>query len=140
MKRNFEVMYFSKTGNTEKVAEVIANRLGVIAESVKDRKESSKGTLLFLGSPIYAGKIPREITEFIEKNAFKGRSVALFGTSGDGQGKQLNIIADKLKRKGAKIKGKYDCIGKSFFIFNRGHPSDHELLEAERFAERMKKA
>ncbi len=138
MPKKFEVLYYSKTGNTKKVAGVIANKLGVIPESIKDQLIITKGTMVFLGCAMYAAKVPKQITEFIEKNNFKGREVALFGTSGSGKGLQLDEIEKLLKEKGAIVKGKYDCQGSSFFIFNYSHPNDDELLEAERFAERMK--
>ncbi|MBN2042637.1 MAG: flavodoxin, partial [Candidatus Aenigmarchaeota archaeon] len=129
MPKKFEVLYYSKTGNTRKVAGVIANKLGVIPESVKDQLIIKKGTFVFLGCAMYAGKLPKQMTDFIGKNNFRGREVALFGTSGAGDGKHLEEIERLLKEKGAKIKGKYGCRG-GFLIFGYGHPNDDELMEA----------
>ena len=38
---------------------------------------------LFLGSGCYDGRSGKEMVRFIERNDFTGRSIALFGTSGD---------------------------------------------------------
>ena len=43
----FEVVYYSMTGNTKKVAEAIAAELGVKAENVKAKKKDWPKTPLF---------------------------------------------------------------------------------------------
>ena len=134
----FEVVYYSMTGNTKKVAEVIAAELGVKAESVKAKRELDKDSFVFLGSGCYASRPGRKLRRFIAKNDFKGREVALFGTSGNGEGHEVKTIEELLKPKGALIRGSFYCQGRSFFIFNRGHPSNEEMANAREFANEMK--
>jgi len=136
----FEVIYYSWSGNTKKVAEAIAAELGVTAESVKKKKELAKDSFVFLGSGYYAGKPGRKLRKFISRNDFKGRQIALFGTSGDGEGKEVKAMAELLKPAGTLIRGSFYCKGSFFFLFNRGHPTDEELAKAREFANEMKRS
>ena len=135
----FEVIYYSMCGSTKKVAETIAAELGVKAESVKAKQELAKDSFVFLGSGCYADKPGGKLREFIARNDFKGRQVALFGTSGRGEGNEVRAMEKLLKPKGALIRGGFYCQGKSFFLFYRGHPSNEELAKARDFANEMKK-
>jgi len=136
----FEVVYYSITGNTKKVAETIAAELGVKAENAKAKQELAKDSFVFLGSGCYAFKPGRKLRKFIAENDFKGRQVALFGTSGSGEGAEVRVMAELLKPTGALIRDSFYCQGKSFFLFNRGHPSNEELAKAREFANEMKKS
>ena len=136
----FEVIYYSMLRNTKKVAQAIAAELGVKAESVKVKQELDKDSFVFLGSGCYANKPGRKLRQFIAQNDFKGRQVALFGTSGDGKGNEVKAMAELLKPKGALIKGSFYCQGRAFFFLNWGHPSKEELANAREFANEMKKS
>ena len=136
----FEVVYYSWSGNTRKVAEVIAAELGVTVENIKKKKGLTEGSFVFLGSGNYGGGPGRTMRKFIAGNDFKGRQVALFGTSGDGKGSEVRAMEEMLREAGAVIKGSFYCQGKSFFLFNRGHPSWEELASATEFANEMKEA
>lgn len=136
----FEVVYYSMCGSTKKVAEAIAVELGVKAESVKAKGGLTKDSFVFLGSGCYAGRPGRKLRKFIARNDFKGRQIALFGTSGDGEGKEVKAMAELLKPAGALIRGSFYCKGSFFFLFNRGHPTDEELAKAREFANEMKRS
>ncbi len=131
----FQVIYFSKKGNTKKVAEAIASELDVEAENVKDTK-LDKNALVFLGSGCYGGKPAKLMTKFIRDNDFRSRNVALFGTSGSGEGKEVAEMERILRTKEATIKGTFFCKGK-FIFFNRGRPSEDDLKGTQKFAKRM---
>lgn len=133
----FEVVYFSKSGNTKKVAEVIAAELGVQAETVQGKKALARDSFVFLGSGCYAGKPGCKLGAFIKRNDFKGRQVALFGTSGAGKGIETGALEERLKPMGAVIKGSFYCQGR-FLLQNRGRPNDEDLAKAREFAKRMK--
>jgi flavodoxin len=49
----FEVVYYSLTGNTKKVAEAIASELGVAAEDVKTKDRLAEESVVFLGAGLY---------------------------------------------------------------------------------------
>jgi len=134
-----EVVYYSISGNTKKVAEAIAAELDVKAENVKAKEWLTKGSFVFLGSGCYAGNPGKELQKFIARNDFNGREVALFGTSSGGRGDEVRVMEELLKSKGALIEGSFYCKGR-FVLVNRGHPSDEELAGARKFAKEMKKS
>ena len=134
----FEVVYYSWSGNTRKVAEVIAAEPGVTAENIKKKKGLTEGSFVFLGSGNYGGEPGRTMRKFIAGNDFKGRQVALFGTSGDGKGSEVRAMEEMLREAGAVIKGSFYCKGRYFFFFNRKHPSQEEMAKAREFANEMK--
>ena len=71
----FQVIYFSKLGNTKKIAEAIASELNVKAEDVKDAK-LNECALVFLGSGCYGGEAAKIMTKFSGDNDFKSKNVA----------------------------------------------------------------
>jgi len=139
-KNLFEVVYCSISGNTKKVAEAIADELGVKAENVKEKEWLTQGSFVFLGSGCYGGKPGKGLQGFIARNDFKGRQVALFGTSMGGRGDEVRVMEELLKWEGALIRGSFYCKGRFFFFFSRGHPIDEELAKAREFAKEMKRS
>ena len=133
----FQVIYFTKTGNTKKVAEAIASELDVKAEDVNNAK-LNETDLVFLGSGKYGSQPGKIMMEFIENSNFKSRNVALFGTSGSGKGLEVQEMEKALNAKEASVIGKFFCRGK-FMLFNRGRPNDEDLDEAKKFAKNMMK-
>jgi flavodoxin I len=128
----FQVVYFSRKGSTKKVADAIASVVGVNAEDVKS-VSLQKDAFIFLGSGCYGGKPAKSMIRFIEDNDFKTRNVALFGTSGGGEGREVSAMEDLLKTKEASVKGSFFCQGK-FWLGNKGKPSDEDLKNAKEFA------
>ena len=135
----FEVIYYSKTGNTKKVAEAIAAELDVSAEDVKTKGGSAKDSFLLLGSGNYFPLPGRGFKKFVDSNDFDGRKVALFGTSGGGKGREVKALEKMVTVKGAKVMGKFYCKGKLFFFISRKHPTSDDLKNARKFARELKK-
>jgi flavodoxin len=133
------VLYYSLTGNTKKIALVIAEELGVGAMSIRSAAGVPQDGLLFIGSGSYGDKPSEVMARFIAKNDFIGRNVALFGTSGLGEGREVRGMEEALKQKGANILGSYHCKGKSFVVVNIGHPGRDDLEGARKFAREMAK-
>jgi flavodoxin len=132
-----QVIYFSRGGNTKKMAEAIADEFNSKAQNVKQAALGADTGILFLGSGCYRGKPGPEMLEFIESNELNGRGVALFGTSGGGIGKQFDEMEKALRMKGAHVRGKYSCKGRSFILMNRGRPNEGDLAGARKFARDM---
>jgi len=135
----FEVIYYSLTGNTRKVAEAIATELGVAAENVKTKDTLAEDSFVFLGAGLYGPLRGWGLKRFIESNDFHGRKVALFGTSGAGQGKELGALEELVTAKGAEIAGRFFCSGEFLFLVNRKHPNSRDLGNARSFAREMAK-
>ena len=129
------VIYFSRKGSTKKVADAIASEFSVNSEDVKTA-ELNKDSFIFLGSGCYGGKPGKHITKFIENNDFKYRNIALFGTSGGGEGKETEVMETMLEDKDANVKGKYFCKGR-FWFGNKDKPSNKDIDDAKKFAKNM---
>lgn len=127
----------SRGGNTRKVADAIAEELGVrVGDPGTPLPDDAK--FLFLGSGTYGGAPGKEMVKFVTDNVFTGRRIALFGTSmkPEGAGKMIAAMEDALTKKGATVLGRYHCMGK-FLLFNRGRPSTEDLDNAKKFAQEM---
>jgi flavodoxin len=133
------VIVDSRGGNTRKVADAIAEEMGITAKNVTPGL-TDDAKLLFLGSGTYGGKPGEKMMKYIGTGDFSGRRVALFGTSASlaGGQKMITVMTDALTKKGATIAGAYHCKGK-MLVINRGHPNSEDLENAKKFARMMKK-
>jgi flavodoxin len=129
----YEVVYYSKSGNTRKVAEAIAGELKVAARDIKTVDSIPEDAFVFLGTGCYGAVIAKEIDDFIEKNRLAGRKIAFFTTSAFGSKTELAAMEKHVAGKGVNIVGKYSCAG-HLLTMKRGHPDQAELDEARRFA------
>ena len=135
----FEVIYYSLTGNTREVADAIAAELGVVAENVNTKDKLAEDSIVFLGAGLYGPLRGWGLRRFIDRNSFDGRKVALFGTSGEGKGKEVGALEEAVAAKGAEVAGSFFCKGEFLFLVNRKHPSSSDLGNAKRFAREMAK-
>jgi flavodoxin len=127
----------SRGGNTRKVADTIAEELGIAASNILTSPPDD-AKILFLGSGTYGGKPGEAMMKFIGSGNFSGRKVAIFGTSGSVAGGQNMTVAmeNMLKQKGATVLGSFHCRGKTFLV-NWGHPNTEDLDNAKMFAREM---
>ena len=133
-----EVIYYSLTGNTKKVAEAIATELDVVAEDVKTKDRLAEDSFVFLGAGLYGPLRGWGLRRFIDRNDFRGRKVALFGTSGEGEGKEVGALEEAVAAKGAEVAGSFFCRGRFLFL-KRDHPTKKDLGNARRFAREVAK-
>jgi flavodoxin len=133
-----EVIYYSLTGNTKKVAEAIATELDVVAEDVKTKDRLAEDSFVFLGAGLYGPLRGWGLRRFIDRNDFRGRKVALFGTSGEGEGKEVGALEEAVAAKGAEVAGSFFCRGRFLFL-KRDHPTSKDLGNARRFAREVAK-
>jgi flavodoxin len=132
----FEVVYYSRSGNTRKVAEAIADELWATAKNIQNVDTLPQDAFIFLGSGCYGSVMVKEIADFIERNRFQGRKIALFTTSAFGWGKELSIMEKHILDKGVIIAGRFNCFGQ-FLSVKKGHPDMEELEKAREFARLM---
>ena len=130
----FEVVYYSLTGNTKQVADAIAAELEVDAENVKTKQTLADDSFVFLGAGLYGPLRGWGFRRFIDRNHFEGRKVALFGTSGEGRGKEAEALEEAVAAKGADVVGRFSCKGDFLVLVNRNHPTGTDLEAARRFA------
>ncbi len=134
----YEVIYYSLTGNTKKVADAIASELGVVAENVDTKDKLAEDSVVFLGAGLYGPLRSWGFRRFIDRNSFEGRKVALFGTSGEGKGKEVGALEEAVVAKGAEVAGSFFCRGRFLFL-KREHPTSDDLGNARRFAREVAK-
>jgi flavodoxin I len=129
----FEVVYFSRTGNTKKVAEAMAAELKVTAKDVKSAGVVSADAFILMGTGCYGATLPKEIADFMKKNTFKGRIMGLFTTSAFGSAAERGLIEKQITERGAIITHNFKCYGR-FLTAKKAHPTAQELENAKQFA------
>ena len=133
----FEVIYYSLTGNTKRVADAIAAELGISAENAQTKDTLANDSFVFRGAGLYGPLRGFGLKRFIDRNVFAGRKVALFGTSGEGKGKELLALEEAVVAKGAEVAGRFFCKGEFIFFVNRHRPIGKDLEDARAFAREM---
>lgn len=134
------VLYYSKGGNTRKVADAIAGELDEVlkSEQIPPAYPPENVGLLFLGTGEYAGKPDPKMVEFIRTlNTDRVKNAAVFGTSASGAGKAINSVKDLLKEKGINVVDEsFSCRGK-FLLSNRKKPDENDIHDAKEFAKKV---
>lgn len=132
---NIKVCYHSMTGNTQKVAEAIAEEAGVVCSEVSEVLLEGTVDLMFLGDGIYAGDMHASTKKFIASlDAAKVRNAAVFGTYG-GQKTAPEKMKALLREKGLNVlESDYLCRGRAWAFINRKHPDEIDIRKAREFA------
>ena len=127
-----KVYYYSKSGNTKKLAEAVADAVGVTADDISVPLQE-KADILFLGSSLYAGGYDPSVGEFITKNADKIGIIVSFGSSASNMStyKKVKALAEQ---KGIKVCDEYfNCPG-HFLFLHKNRPNRADLEAVASFA------
>lgn len=129
------VVYYSKSGNTRRVAEEIAKALGAEMEELREvgvkrsgvlgflfagrdgmrrrasrietpRKHVADYDLVFVGSPVWGWNLVPAVRSYLTATDLKGMPVALFCTSG-GTGEKKTLASMRELCQGAKFLGEF---------------------------------
>lgn len=150
------VIYYSKTGNTAKIAAAIAEGMEAQLRRVEVLEEEIKGKLIDLkefdficfGTPVYLLNPAKEIKDFLKKlSSLKGKKVAGFCTFHlAGVKPTINYIRKNVEKKGAQFIGEFSCKGESSIVGNFGpkiclknRPNREDLWKAKKFGEKLLK-
>jgi flavodoxin len=139
-------------GNTEKVANVMANILDASLLQVKqvDASMLEQYDLIGFGSGIYFGKHHKNLLDFVDKlPLIQNKKAFIFSTSGLRKIRFIHNfdkpLKEKLQRKGFDIIGEFSCRGydtsQAAMIvggINKGRPDAKDLKQAEDFARGLK--
>lgn len=130
---NIQVRYYTRSGNTEKLANAIADAVGVKAKSVAAPLDE-KADLLFLGCSYYAFDVDDAVKKFISDNKENIKEIVCFGTSAmmKSMQKPLKKVCDS---NGVVLLAEEFHIRGSFGIANKGRPNENDLKCAAEFAE-----
>ena len=137
MMKKVAVRYYTKTGNTKKLAEAIAGALGVQALPISEPVAEAVD-VLFLGNSYYAFTIDPEVRAFVrslDKNRI-GRIVN-FGSAA-----MLNSTYKKVKAEADRVgipmdEREFHCKGE-FKGLHKGRPNAEDIEAAVEFAKQYK--
>lgn len=129
----FAVRYYTQTGNTKKLAEAVADALGVEALPITEPVEEPVD-VLFLGNSYYAFTIAPQVKAFIQKlDKEKVGMIANFGSAAM-MGSTFKKVAAEAKRMGIPMVNKeFHCRGE-FKGLHKGRPNEQDLANAAAFA------
>jgi flavodoxin len=130
------VRYYTKTGNTKKLAEAVAAALGVEALPISE-PVSEPVDLLFLGNSYYAFNIDPEVRAFIH-SLDKGKVGKLVNF---GSAAMLNSTYKKVKAEADQAgipmaQQEFHCKGE-FKGIHKGRPNAEDLAAAAAFAKSL---
>ncbi len=132
----YAVRYYTKTGNTKRLAGAIAKELGVTALPISEPVNEAVD-ILFLGNSYYAFNIDPEVKAFVaslDKN--KVGRIVNFGSAA-----MLNSTYKKVKAEADKVGIKMDpnefhCKGE-FKGIHKGRPNNDDVAAAAAFARKF---
>ncbi len=132
---NIAVRYYSRGGNTKKIAEAIAEAVGAEAKTVSEPLAGDVD-ILFLGSAPYAFDVDDEVKKFIGGIHVSVSKVVNFSTSA--AVKSTRKYVEKLfAEKGLSVaKEEFSCRG-AFAMLHKGRPNEDDQKAAADFARKI---
>ena len=130
-----EVRYYTRSGNTKKLADAIAKAVGVEAKMV-DEPLKEDVDILFLGSSVYAYGVDDNIKKFISNIDVRVGKVVNFSTAAliKSTYKQVGKL---LEKKGiTQAEEEFYCKG-SFGSIHKGKPDEKDCKAAAEFAKKV---
>ena len=133
----YAVRYYTKTGNTKRLAEAVAKELGVEALPIST-PIVEKVDVLFLGNSYYAFSIDPEVKNFVASlDKEKVGKIVNFGSAA-----MLNSTYKKVKAEADKVgipmfEKEFHCKGE-FKGLHKGRPNDEDLKAAVEFTQKIK--
>lgn len=129
------IRYFTRSGNTKKLADAIAEAVGVEAKGVSESLEEPVD-ILFLGSSVYAAGVDDAVKQFIADNRQQIGTLYNFSTAAllSSTYKQIQKIAGE---NGVKVADEeFHCRG-SFSVMHKGRPNQDDLNAVAAFAKKV---
>lgn len=129
------IRYYSRGGNTKKLAEAISKAIGVEAKTTAEPLTEDVD-ILFLGSSVYAYGVDDSVKSFINGIQVKVGKVVNFSTAA--------LIKSTYKQVGKLLSAKqipfaeeeFACKG-SFAMMHKGRPNEEDCKAAADFAKKM---
>ncbi len=133
----YAVRYYTKTGNTKRLAEAMAKELGVEALPISEPVNETVD-YLFLGNSYYAFNIDPEVKAFVGSlDKEKIGKIVNFGSAA-----LLNSTYKKVKEAADKVgiamdEKEFHCKGE-FKGIHKGRPNENDIAAAVQFVKKYK--
>ena len=130
------VRYYTKTGNTKKLAEAVAKEVGAEALPISV-PVTEPVDILFLGNSYYAFTIDPEVRSFVRSlDKEKVGKIVNFGSAA-----MLNSTYKKIKAEASKVgialdEREFHCKGE-FKGIHKGKPDENDLKAVAEFAKKI---
>ena len=132
---NVAVRYYTRSGNTKKLADAVAKAVSVEAKDVA-APLTEKADVLFLGCSYYAFDVDGAVKEFIIKNKDNIGKIVCFGTSAmmKSMKKPVCKVADTVGV--AVANEEFHCRGQ-FKKVHKNRPNDNDIEDISAFAKKI---
>ncbi len=133
----YAVRYYTKTGNTKRLAEAMAKELGVEALPISEPVNEAVD-YLFLGNSYYAFDIDPEVKDFVASlDKDKIGKLVNFGSAAmlNSTYKKVKGVADKVGV--AMDEKEFHCKGE-FKGIHKGRPNNDDIASAVEFVKKYK--
>ncbi|MBQ6220240.1 MAG: flavodoxin [Methanosphaera sp.] len=129
----YAIRYYSKSGNTEKLAQVASQVLDIPALDITNPLEEDVD-ILFFGSGVYGCALDPAVISFFDNIGVKVSSLVNFSTAGMMES-NYNFMKHILSATDIILSEKeFHCPG-SFVGLNKDRPNDTDLEEFRKFVE-----
>lgn len=128
------IRYYTKTGNTKKLADAIGNALDCKPEDISVPLTSDTN-IVFLGSSVYGGGVDKSVKDFINDISVQVDEIINFSTAAllPSTYKQVKKLVEEKHIKMADEE--FHCRG-SFQFMHKGKPNELDCFSAAEFAKK----
>ena len=129
------IRYYTRGGNTQKLALAISKATGLPAETI-DVPLLEDVDLLFLGSSVYGFDVDNQVKQFISNIDVKVGKVVNFSTACMVKSTYKQVAKLLAEKNIPMAKEEFYCRG-SFGPMHKGRPNQQDLQAAEAFARKI---
>lgn len=127
-----EVRYYSRGGNTKRLAEAVAKALNVEALGV-DQPMNGRADVVFMCASVYAGGPDKSVTTFVKQNARDIGRLVVLSTSASGKSTFARLKAAAQDMGVQVSENFFHCPG-AWMLFHKGRPNAEDCERAAAFA------
>lgn len=132
-------LYFSKSGNLEKIADVIARDMKCKCDKIPPAYPCDSENIVFLGVESYSANPDTKLMDFIKTmNAQRARNVAVYAVSSNGTGGAEKVI-EALKANKVKVCDNVLKLAAPKAMFGLGGPkiTEEHVAAAQKWAKEI---
>ncbi len=129
------IRYFTKTGNTKKLADALAQELGIEAKEISTPLEE-KADILFLCNSVYWAGVNSKVKQFISENKDRIGKIVNISTAAliESSYPQVKKLCEQ---SGIPISDdEFHCKG-SFKVMHKGKPDSEDIKAVKAFAKKI---